>query len=130
MILKSIGAILAGLLVVVIVTTLVDLLLHGLGVYQGMDQPLSDSLALLATAYRFVISVGGAWLTARLAPVRPMSHALILGVIGTLLGTIGAALTWNKNLGPHWYAVALAVLAIPQCWLGGYLFVRSRLAQG
>jgi hypothetical protein len=26
--------------------------------------------------------------------------------------------TWNLNLGPRWYPVALAVLAIPQCWLG------------
>jgi hypothetical protein len=39
--------------------------------------------------------------------------------------------TWNKNLGPHWYPIALVILAIPQCWLGGKLFEKagSRAAQ-
>jgi hypothetical protein len=55
-----------------------------------------------------------------------MKHALWLGVVGTVLGAIGAAATWDKGLGPHWYAVALAVLAIPQCWLGGKLYLSSR----
>ena len=56
-----------------------------------MDEPLTDALALLATSYRIVISVAGAWLTARLAPARPMKHALILGGVGTVLGLVGLA---------------------------------------
>jgi hypothetical protein len=55
-----------------------------------------------------------------------MKHALILGVIGTVLGAAGAAATWNKGMGPHWYPVALAVLAIPQCWAGGKLYEMRR----
>jgi hypothetical protein len=50
-----------------------------------------------------------------------MKHALILGVVGTVLGIVGLVATWNLNLGPRWYPVALAVLAIPQCWLGGQI---------
>jgi len=109
-------------LVIIVVTTLFDIVLHVAGVYPPTDQPIDDALALLATAYRIVISVGGAWLTARLAPERPMRHALILGGVGTLLGLVGVAVTWNLALGPRWYPIALAVLAIPQCWLGGKLF--------
>src|SRR5689334_21220136 len=119
---KSIWAVVAGVLVIILVTTAVDIVLHVAGVFPPMDQPIDDRLSALATAYRVVISIGGAWLTARLAPQNPMKHALILGVVGTVLGAIGAAATWNKGLGPHWYPVALAVLAIPQCWAGGWLF--------
>jgi hypothetical protein len=119
----SAWAIIAGVLFIVVVTTLVDVLLHVLGVFPPMDQPIDDRLALLATAYRVVISIGGAYLTARLAPTRPMRHALILGYVGVVLGLVGVIATWNLALGPRWYAIALVVLAIPQCWAGGKLFI-------
>ena len=51
-----------------------------------------------------------------------MKHALILGVVGTILGLVGVLVTWNKGLGPHWYPVALMVLAVPQCWVGGKIY--------
>jgi hypothetical protein len=119
---KSVWAVVAGALAAIILTTLVDILLHSAGVYPRIDQPISDSLAALATAYRIVIGIGGAYLTARLAPSNPMKHALILGAIGGIIALIGVFATWNKNLGPHWYPIALVVLAIPQCWLGAKLF--------
>ena len=119
---KSIWAVVAGVLVIIIVTTLVDIALHMAGVFPPMDQPINDSLALLATSYRSVISVGGAWLTARLAPDKPLKHALILGYVGVVLGLVGVAATWNKGLGPRWYPISLAVLAIPQCWAGGKIY--------
>jgi hypothetical protein len=33
---------------------------------------------------------------------------------------LGAAVTWNKGpaFGPHWYPVALIVLAMPTAWAG------------
>lgn len=122
---KSTWAVVAGVLFIIIVTTLVDILLHVTGVFPPTDQPLDDRLAALATAYRVVISVSGAWLTARIAPRRPMRHALILGAVGVVLGLIGAIVTWNMGLGPRWYPIALVVLAMPQCWAGGWLYERS-----
>jgi hypothetical protein len=119
---QSIWAVVAGVLVIIVVTTAVDIALHAAGVFPPMGQPLTDALALLATSYRIVISVGGAWLTARLAPGRPMKHALALGVVGTVLGLAGLVATWNLGLGPRWYPVSLAVLAVPQCWVGGKLY--------
>jgi len=120
---KSIGAVAAGVFVIIAGTTLVDILFHVTGVFPPMDQPINDRLALLATAYRIVISVGGAWLTARLAPNEPMKHALLLGYVGVVLGLVGVIATWNLGLGPRWYPVALAVLAIPQCWVGGRIYL-------
>jgi hypothetical protein len=119
---QSVWAVAAGVLVIVVVSTLVDIALHVAGVFPPMDQPINNSLALLATSYRVVISIGGAWLTARLAPDKPMKHAMILGLVGTVLGLVGVVATWNKGLGPRWYPIALAVLSIPQCWVGGKLY--------
>ena len=65
---KSIWAIVAGVLFIIVVTTLVDIVLHAVHVFPPMEQPLNDALAALAATYRVVISIGGAWLTARLAP--------------------------------------------------------------
>jgi hypothetical protein len=118
---KSIGAVAAGLVAIIVTTTAVDFLLHAVGVYPPMDQPIDDALALLATSYRIVISIAGAYLTARLAPDRPMRHAMILGFLGVGLGLVGVVVTWDLELGPRWYPIALAALSIPQCWVGGKL---------
>jgi hypothetical protein len=75
---KSIWAVVAGVLFIIAVTTLVDIVLHVANVYPPQGQPLTDSLSVLATSYRFVISVAGAWLTAKLAPLDPMKHAMVL----------------------------------------------------
>lgn len=123
---KSVWALAAGVVFILVVTTLVDLALHAAKVYPGWGQPLDDRLSLIATSYRVVIGVAGAWLTARLAPGQPMRHAMILGYVGTVLGLIGVLGTWDKGLGPRWYPIALMALAIPQSWLGGKLLERSR----
>ncbi len=127
---RSLWAVAAGVLVIVIGSTVVDLVLHAMHFFPPMDQPITDAQAAVATGYRFVISVGGAWLTARLAPSAPLKHAIILGVVGTALGLLGVVLTWNMGLGPRWYAVALAVLAVPQCWIGGKIYVAQHPGVG
>ena len=119
---KSIGAVVAGVVTIIVATTAVDIALHAAGVFPPMDQPLTDSLAVVASSYRLLISIGGAYLTARLAPNRPLYHAVLLGCVGTVLGLIGAIATWNLGLGPRWYPVSLVVLALPQCWVGGKLY--------
>jgi len=123
---KSIWAVVAGLLFTIIVTTLVDVLLHLIGVFGAWDQPLDDRLSAIALSYRVVITIAGGWLTAKMAPQNPMKHALVLGGIGTLLGIIGVIGTWNLGMGPHWYPIAIAVLGLPECWLGGMLATRGK----
>jgi hypothetical protein len=118
---RRIGAVAAGLFTIFAVTSAVDAVMHATGVYPPVDTPpMSSALFLLAFAYRFAIDVAGCWLTARLAPDRPMAHALALGAIGTVLSVAGAAAMWNA--GPHWYPIALALSALPCAYLGARLY--------
>lgn len=114
-------AVVAGFLVTAILSLGTDSVLHATGVYPPWLQPMSDSLFVLATSYRIVFTILGSYITARLAPSSPFRHALILGGIGFLAATAGAAATWNAEpaLGPKWYPIMLVVTAIPCCWLGG-----------
>jgi hypothetical protein len=122
---RSLWALLAGFLLVLVVTLATDLALHAAGIYPALGQPLSDALSLLATAYRTAYATAGSYLTARLAPYRPMRHAMIGGAIGFLLSIVGAVATWDKGLGPHWYPLALVATALPSAWLGGRLHSRQ-----
>ena len=121
--LRSIGAVLAGFVAIFAVTTATDVLLHATGVFPPWGQPMSDRLFLLATAYRIVYGVAGSYLTARLAPDRPMRHALWLGFVGVVFSIAGTVATWDRGpeFGPKWYPLALVAIAIPCAWAGGRL---------
>jgi hypothetical protein len=110
---------------VVILSVVTDALFHRLGVFPPIGEHTTDKPLLLATAYRAIFGVIGSYFTARLAPHSPMGHSLLGGCIGIVLGTLGAIATWNRNFGPHWYPVALILLALPQSWLGARLYLRG-----
>jgi hypothetical protein len=118
---QSILALLAGFGVAVVLSIVTDILLHKVGFYPPLGQPSSSSVLAVATLYRTVYGILSAWVTARLAPYRPLAHAMIGGAIGMSLALAGAIATWNMNLGPHWYSLALVVLALPTAWVGGKL---------
>jgi peptidoglycan/LPS O-acetylase OafA/YrhL len=124
-ILKSIGAVFAGVLLIIILSLGTDIVMHATGIYPPWFQPMSTPLWLFATAYRIIYGIAGGYLTARLAPDRPMTHALALGVVGLLLSIAGAAGTWNAGpeYGPKWYPIGLVLISLPCAWLGGKLFV-------
>lgn len=127
-ILRSAGAVVAGLLVVIIITTATDALLHATGIFPPWGKPMSDALFLLAFAYRIVYGIVGGYITGRLAPDKPVKQAVVLGAIGFVLSLAGAAATWNRGpeFGPKWYPLALIVIAIPTAWLGGKLVSSPR----
>ncbi len=126
--LRSVVAALGGFFTVVILSLGTDVVLHTAGIYPPWGKRMSDGLFVLATAYRVIYTIGGSYLTARFAPNRPMLHAMVLGVIGLVMCLVGAVATWNADLGPAWYSVALVVTALPCAWIGGKLRV-LQLAQ-
>jgi len=119
---RSTGAVLLGFVAVVALSLGTDQVFHWLEVYPPWGEPMRDpGDNLLALAYRCVYAVVGSYLAARLAPRNPMRHALVLGLVGFIVGSAGAVATIPLDLGPAWYPIALAVTALPCGWLGGLL---------
>lgn len=120
---RSIGAVFAGLLTVVVLSLGTDQILHELKVYPPWGEPMHDpSLNALALSYRLVYGVLGPYITARLAPYAPMGHAMALGILGLVLASAGAYAAMTMDVGPAWYPIALAASSIPTAWLGGWLY--------
>jgi hypothetical protein len=120
---RSLGAIFAAIVIGIVLSLGTDALLRLAGVAPPLGQPMGSGLLLLATVYRTIYGVLGSYITAQLAPYKPMAHVMILGLMGLAANLLGTVSTWNKNLGPHWYPIALTVLALPTAWLGGRLWL-------
>ena len=81
-----------------------------------------DGLFALALGYRTLFGILAGYVTARLAPSRPLRHALALGVVGVVLSTIGAVTM--GDMGPGWYSIAVILICLPTAWLGATLQAR------
>lgn len=126
-VLRSVLAVLAGFITVAALSTLTDIPLHILGVYPPEGEPMFEpGLNVLALSYRILFTILGGYVTARLAPSNPMTHVLVLGGIGLVMGSLGAMVSMNANLGPDWYPIALVVTAVPSVWLGGWVYQKTR----
>jgi hypothetical protein len=119
--LKSVTAIILGLVTVVVLSEGTDFVLRSLNVFPPLEQQdaYTDQMFAVALAYRTLAGVAGGFVTAMLAPSRALLHAAILGLIGLALSTAGAVAMWK--LGHNWYPVSLAVLALPSALAGGWL---------
>jgi hypothetical protein len=127
-ILKSILAIAAGVVFIVLTHTGTDFILESLGIFPpppnraGPGQRFDVTwMVMTALIYRIVFQIAGGYLTALLAPSRPVLHAFILGCIGLIMSTAAAITVIPLNWGPAWYPIALAISALPSVWLGGWL---------
>jgi hypothetical protein len=127
---RSAGAVIAGFLCTALLSVGTDAFMHARGIFPPSGQVMSDALFAWAATYRLVFTVLGGYVTAALAPHRPMSHVLILGAIGGLFATAGAVATWDAGpeFGPRWYPILLVVTALPCVWAGGVLRMRRQHA--
>ena len=126
-ILKSIGAVLAGMIFIVATHTITDKILESAGIFPPPEQGLHVTWMLVtALVYRVLFQVAGSFITASLAPSRPFLHGMIIGVIGLILGSVAAVVTIPMNLSPAWYPIALALSSIPSAWLGATMYASFR----
>ncbi len=96
-----------------------DIGLRICGIFPPLTQRMSDALLLLATAYRTVYAIAT---TSRRGWPRS-AHGARTGRRRHLpvISIVGAVVTWNKDLGPYWYPLALVATAVPCAWVGGKL---------
>jgi hypothetical protein len=120
--LRTAGALIAGFFTVAALSTAADAALHALSYYPNDGTAGSDPELAVALAYRTIFTILGGFVAAWLAPSRPLRLATILGAIGTIFAILGVVGMWS--LGHNWYAISIAVLAIPSTALGGWLFTR------
>ncbi|MEX0720043.1 MAG: hypothetical protein WD059_05200 [Balneolaceae bacterium] len=128
---KSIGAVLGGFIVIVVLSVGTDAILKAAELLPYDHLFVSTELIVFVIFYRAFYSLIGCYIAAKLAPSNPMKHALALGGVGIIVGSIGAVVA--GHLGPAWYAWTLVVIALPVAWLGGRLFElrsnRSRMSE-
>lgn len=120
-ILKSIGAALAGILAGALPAVATDYVLESNGILPSDNLYVATWLVWVVLAYRIAYTVFGCYVTAKLAPKKPMAHAIAVGLLGAAVSAFGAYATRDMNLGPQWYAWTLAALTVPTGWIGGYL---------
>ena len=125
---RSAVAIAAGFVTIFVLAMGTDVALRALlpGRF-GPDGRVDDVALLLTLLYVFAFAAFGCWLTARLAPDRPMRHALILGALGLAFNVAGTIAMWDTA--PAWYHLVALGLVMPAAWVGGTIRERQ-LARG
>lgn len=123
--LRSIGAVVFGFFLIAFLSFAADFVLRMAmpGVFDEAGRVGSVPVLLLVQGYVGVFAITGCYAAARLAPGRPMLHALVLGLLGLVFNVIGTVVMWNTA--PVWYHVMALALVMPYAWIGGRLGERS-----
>jgi hypothetical protein len=116
---KSVGVVLLAFVVNALLSIVTDFLLESIGVLPNPQKGLYETWAIiLVLFYRAVYSILAGFIIGKLAPTKPMLHAIILGIIGTaitLLATISPGFTEKA---PLWFGFTLAAIIIPSMLVG------------
>ena len=125
---RSITAIVVGFLLIGALSFGTDAIVRSQlpDMYDAAGRTDSVPLLLFVMFYVGVFAVFGCWLAARLAPDRPMRHAMILGALGLVFNIAGSAAMWNTA--PAWFHIASIALVLPFAWLGGR--IREKQLEG
>jgi hypothetical protein len=126
-ILKSIGAIFAGFITIGILSGVTSALLVNAGVFPHGKLPLNGSPLVIIgiLGYQAVFYFVGCYVTAKLAPLKPFRHVLILGGLGALLNLL-SALGMKDDAASLWFFLVLAGLSLSIAWLCGKLAIGKK----
>lgn len=124
--LRSIGAVIGGLVLIILLSSLTDAVLEASGIFPSAAEQQRSGfnegwMQGLAIAYRFLYAVLGGYVTAKLAPARSMVHVIVLASLGTVLGILGTLAVASLGIFSVWYLTVLIVTSFLAVWLGGKL---------
>lgn len=86
--------------------------------------PTTNTAALLLiSAYVALFGILGCYVTARLAPSRPLLHALIMGGIALAMSIPMTISMWNDA--PAWFNVYNLLAVMPYAYIGGSIRERE-----
>lgn len=121
---RSVLAVVAGFVVIGLLAFGTGSLVSGMwpAAHDAQHNPLTDAARLAQLLYVGVYAIAGCWLAGRLAPNRPMAHALAVGVLGLLLNVTSAAAV--RHLHPTWYLAVGVLTTMLWAWIGGRLAER------
>ncbi|HEV2148628.1 MAG TPA: hypothetical protein VGR37_14585 [Longimicrobiaceae bacterium] len=119
--LRSLAAILVGFVLIGGLALGADVVLRAAlpGAFDASGRVDDVPVLLLMMGYVGLFAVTGCYLAARLAPGRPMLHALVLGVLGLAFNVAGTLAMWETA--PAWFHFASLLLVMPYAWVGGRL---------
>ena len=122
---RSIFAVLTGFIVIGALSFSADALARRAwpDAFDAAGATRDETVLLITIGYVAVFAIAGCYLAARLAPERPMAHALVLGVLGLLFNVVGTVMMWGTA--PMWYHVVSLLLVMPYAWIGGWLRERD-----
>jgi hypothetical protein len=124
-VLRSIGVLLLAFVVNGLLSVVTDFVLESIGMLPDPSKGLFETWAIfLVLFYRGVYTIFSGYLIARLAPSKPVLHAVILGVIGTVIVLLAMTNSEVAEKAPVWYGYTLAATTIP-CMIFGVVISKS-----
>lgn len=123
--LRSILAVVAGFVVIGILAFGTGKLVQSTSPseFDASGTPTTTLMMIVQLLYVGVYATFGCWLAGRLAPSRPMLHALIVGVLGLALNIPSAIMLRDTH--PAWYLAAGVLTTMLWAWLGGRIAERQ-----
>ena len=131
---RSLGAVLAGYLVSAVLTG-ITIAVWGV-LFPDSYRPEHVEWVVFNVIYGCAFAAIGGYITARLAPRRPLAHATVLGVwMAIFAGITGYAVSVTPPSSeyanqPGWYYPVLAITVLPSILLGVWFYLRGRKAAG
>ena len=122
---KSVWPIIAGFLLLAVLSVGADMILRGFfpRAFGPSEAPLGALASTVTILYASAFGVLSSYLTARLAPSRPVTHALALGGIVFLLALGGLVGSWHRA--PAWFDIGFLAMVFASAWLGGIIRARQ-----
>ena len=116
---KSIGVILLAFITIALLSIITDFLLESIGLLPNPKKGLFDTWAIiLVLVYRGIYTIFAGFIIARLAPSKPILHAIILGAIGIIITVLAINDPSVADKAPLWFGYTMAAITIPCLWLG------------